>query len=192
MKKTLIVYALVLGLTASFLVGFLRVSAVSANSPQQFDDDITSFINEARRASDAGEHRTITLTFSEDEIARMLTEMAEENSKDIPVSLKDIKVQFIDGNGYIHITAKVKYFFFDTKVSANVLLTPRGKHGYYEVTDISFGDLPGALVDWIVKRIPYPMSGSLPLGNLPVELQDIYFKDGRLYISAVTVPEKAL
>jgi hypothetical protein len=39
-----------------------------------------------------------------------------------------------------------------------------------------------------MKRIPYELSGPLPLGDIPVELRDISVKDGRLYIKAITVP----
>jgi hypothetical protein len=86
------------------------------------------------------------------------------------------------------VKAKVKYLFFSTTVSANVFVTPEGRYGYYEVVDISTGYLPKTLVDWIIKRIPYELSGPLPLGDLPVELQDISLRDGELYIEAITVP----
>jgi hypothetical protein len=39
-----------------------------------------------------------------------------------------------------------------------------------------------------MKRIPYELSGPLPLRDIPVELRDISVKDGRLYIKAITVP----
>ena len=188
MRKILIICGLLLGLTSNYLVGFAGISAVFANSPQQFDGQIASFIDEVRRASAAGERKTLVLILSEEDVARKLTEMVERNKSDIPVRVKDIQVQFREGSVHLLVKAKVKYFILSTKVSADVLITPEGKHGYYEVVDFSLGHLPKALVDWIMKRIPYELSGPLPLGDLPVELQDILVRDGRLYIKAITVP----
>jgi len=188
MKKTLILCALILGLTSNYLVSFAGMSAVLANSPQQFDRQITSFIEEAREASAAGERKTLVLTLSEEDVARKLTEMAERNKSDISIRVKDIQVQFRESSVHLLVKANVKYLIFSTKVGADVLITPEGKHGYYEVVDISTGYLPKTLVDWIMKRIPYELSGPLPLGDIPVELQDISVKDGRLYIKAITVP----
>ena len=188
MKKTLVTCALVLGLTSNYLAGFAGMSTALANPPQRFDGQITSFIEEILRASAAGERRTLVLTLSEDDVAGKLTEMVEKNEEDIPVKVKDIQVQFREGSVHMLIKAKVKYSIFSTRVSADVLLTPEGKHGYYEVVDISMGNLPKALVGWIMKRIPYELSGPLPLRDLPVEVQDISLGDGKLYIEVITVP----
>ena len=188
MNKILIPCALVLALTSNFVLGFPCMSTVLANSPQRFDGQITSFIEEAREASAAGERKTLILTLSEEDVMRKLTEIAERNKGDILVSLKDIQVHFREGNVHLLVEARARYFIFNTKISTDVLITPEGRHGYYEVVDYSLGHLPRALVDWIMKRIPYEMSGPLPLGDLPVELQDISLKDGKLYIEAITVP----
>jgi len=188
MKKTVIAYALVLGLTSNFVLGFAGMSAVLANSPQRFDEQITSFIEEAREASAAGESKTLILTLSEEDVTRKLTEMVERNKEDIPLRVKDIQVQFREGSVHLLVRAKVRYLFFSTKVGADVLVTREGKHGYYEVVGLSFGRLPKTLGDWIMKSIPYELSGPLPLGDLPVELQDISLRDGKLYIEVTTVP----
>ena len=188
MKKILIICALVLALTSNFVLGFHCMSTVLASSPQRFDGQITSFIEEAREASAAGEFKTLILTLSEEDVARKLTEMAERNKRDIPVRVKDIQVQFRESSVHLLVKANVKYLIFSTKVGADILITPEGKHGYYEVVDISMGHLPKALIDWIMKRIPYELSGPLPLGDLPVELQDISLRDGRLYIEVITIP----
>ncbi len=188
MKKTLIPCALVLALTSNFVLGFPCMSTVLAKSPQRFDGQITSFIEEARESSAAGERRTLVLALSEEDVTRKLTDIVERNKEAIPVRVKDIQVQFQEGSVHLLVRAKVRYLFFSTKVGADVLVTREGKHGYYEVVDLSFGRLPKVLVDWIMKRIPYEMSGPLPLGDLPAELQDISLKDGKLYIKAITVP----
>ena len=188
MKKSLILWALVLALTSNFVLGFPNMSTVLANSPQRFDGQITSFIEETRRASAAGERKTLVLTLSEEDVAGKLAQMAEVNKEDIPVRVKDIQVQFREGSVYLLVKAKVKYLVFNTKVSANVFVTSEGRYGYYKVVDISTGYLPKAVVDWIMKRIPYELSGPLPLGDLPVELQDISLRDGRLYIEVITIP----
>ena len=188
MKKMIILWALVLALTSNFVFGFPNMSTVLANSPQRFDGQITPFIEEARRASAAGERKTLVLILSEEDVAGKLTEMVERNKGDIPVRVKDIQVQFREGSVYLLVEAKVKYSIFSTRVSADVLVTSEGRHGYYEVVDLSLGDLPKAIVDLIMKRIPYELSGPLPLRDLPVELQDISLKDGKLYIDVITVP----
>lgn len=188
MKRTLTTCALVLGLTVNLLVSFAEVSAVFADSPPQFDGQITSFITEAREASAAGERKVLVLTLSEEDVAGKLDEIAARHQGDIPVSLEDVQVHFIESSRYLLVEAKVKYWFFTTRASAYVLITPEGKYGYYELVDYSLGNLPGLLVDWIMKRIPYEMSGPLPLGDLPVELQSISLRDGRLCIKVITVP----
>ena len=188
MKKTVIPCAVILALTSNFVLGLTCMSTVLANSPQQFDGQITSFIGEAREASAAGERKTLILTLSEEDVMRKLTEIVERNKGDIPVSVKDIQVHFRGGSVHLLVEARARYFIFNTKISTDVLITPEGKHGYYEVVDLSLGHLPRALVDWIMKRIPYEMSGPLPLGDFPVELQDISLKDGKLDIKAITIP----
>ncbi len=188
MKKILVTCAVVLGLTSNYLVGFAGMPAVFADSPQRFDGQITSFMAAAREVSATGERKTIVLTLSEEDIRRQLVEMVESKKDNIPVRVKDIQVHFGEGSGHIQVTAKVNYFFFSTRVSADVLVTPEGRHGYYEVVDISTGSLPHFLVDWIMREVPYDRSGPLPLGNLPVEIQNIFFRDGQLYIEAITIP----
>ena len=188
MKRTLTTYALALGLTASLLVSFAGMSPVYADSPPQFDGQITSFITEARETSAVGERKVLVLTLSEEDIAGKLDEIAARYQGGIPVSLEDVQVHFVEGSRHLRVEAKVKYWFLTTRVSANVLITSEGKYGYYELVDYSLGNLPGVLVDWIMKRIPYEMSGPLPLGDLPVELQSISLRDGRLYIQVITVP----
>ncbi len=188
MKKTVITCSLVLAMASNFVLGFPNMSTVLANSPQRFDGQITSFTEEARESSAAGERKTLVLTLSEEDVAGKLAQMVEMNKEDIPVRVKDIQVQFREGSVHLLVKAKVKYSIFSTRVSADVLLTPEGRHGYYEVVDISTGYLPKTLVDWIMKRIPYELSGPLPLGDLPVELQDISLRDGKLYIEVITVP----
>lgn len=188
MKNILITCALALGLTSNLLVSFAGVSAVFADSPPQFDGQITSFITEAREASVAGERKVLVLTLSEEDVAGKLDEMAVRYQDDIPVSLEDVQVHFAEDSRHLLMEAKVKYWFLTTRVSADVLITPEGKYGYYELVDYSLGNLPGVLVDWIMKRIPYEMSGPLPLGDFPVELHSISIRDGRLCIKVITVP----
>ena len=188
MNKILIHCVLVLALTASLLVGFAGTSAVLADSSQQFDEQITSFIEEAQEASAVGEHKTLVLTLSEEDVAHKLAEMVAKKKGGIAVSVTGIQVHFAEASGHIQVTAKVKYFFFSTRVSADVLVTPEGRHGHYEVVNISMGKLPGFLVDLIMREIPYETSGPLPLGDLPVELRSITARDGKLYIKAITVP----
>ena len=187
-KATVITCVLVLILALNFMLGLPRISTILADSPQQFDGQISSFIEEARRASAAGERKTLVLTLSEEDVTHKLTEIVEKNKRDIPVSVNDIQVHFHEGSVHLLITAKAKYFILSTKVSADVLITPEGKHGCYEVVGLSLGYMPRAIVDWITKRIPYELSGPLPLGDLPVELQDICLTNGKLYIEAITIP----
>ena len=188
MKKILTTYALGLWLTVNLLVSFVGISPVYADSPTQFDGQITSLITEAREASAAGERKVLVLTLSEEDIAGKLDEIAARHKDDILVSLEDIQVHFFEDSRYLLVEAKVKYWVFKNRVSAYVLITPEGKYGYYELVAYSLGSLPGGLADWIVKRIPYEMSGPLPLGDLPVELQSVSLRDGRLYIQVITVP----
>jgi len=190
MKRTLTTCALALGLTANLLFGFAGMSPVYADSPPQFDGQITSFITEAREASAAGERKVLVLTLSEEDIAGKLDEIAARHQDDILVSLEDVQVHFFEDSRHLLVEAKVKYWVFTNRVSAYVLITPEGKYGYYELVAYSLGNLPGVLVDWIMERIPYEMYGPLPLGNLPVELQSISLRDGRLCIQVITVPAR--
>ena len=190
MRNSLIICALVLGLTSNFLVSFTGMSTVCADSPPKSYQQITSFLEEARAASAAGESKTLVLTLSEEDVARNLTEMVEKKKAGIPVSVKDIQVCFSEGSQQVRVEARVKYLLFTARVSADVLITPEGRHGYYEVVTYSFGNLPGVLVDWVMKKIPYQMSGPLPLGDLPVEVESFFIGGGKLHLKVITVPAK--